>query len=623
MTVKIAWFWPYLAGNMPGLVAHSKMVEASYMRKQQQQTAETPSKEKGKHAETIAQTDWYCAMQGRFLKNFYMMSENNDRLVDSFRPEIRAQQISKIALCGINLTPRPKKADRQPVAAPAPTPPPVQPVKISPILWSSPVADVYEPVLEEEADESCPCLSFELLTEVSSTPMPSFELMNETELNQQLDRFGAVQCARRKLFNSSGGFSRPLIQCSERRKWGEQEQRVVQEEIPVPDGPLLLLSTPKRNKGDLTETFMDCLRRPENEEVYNNLLNLNPVMMDRLLDMFGTELRARNVSRTAFAEMLDKLHVTYCVRKSDRLAEVSYVSALEQSQMSNPVVLRQNENVENEQFPEINKDDSYSVLDFKMIKEISVTPLPNFDSMSEIELNQQLDRVGTRPMCKAKAIQLLKKIYEATHPVLSDSTPITKKVADALSYGRPTLQQTKALDMAREKRTRAAISKMTGTNSQQQLANGETGNGTMGQMLSLSLPKLPLAKPKKDPNELTRSFLDWLRQPGNEDLYNDLLTLNPIMLDRLLDLFGPELRAQKISQIAFADMLDKLHVTYCPLRNATEKKDIVIPPGYRFYEAVSGIQPDEFLLFDSGMEKEIGGRILGFGRKSFILILKL
>uniref|UniRef100_A0A915EVF8 Uncharacterized protein n=1 Tax=Ditylenchus dipsaci TaxID=166011 RepID=A0A915EVF8_9BILA len=39
--------------------------------------------------------------------------------------------------------------------------------------------------------------------------------------------------------------------------------------------------------------------------------------------------------------------------------------------------------------------------------------------------------------------------------------------------------------------------------------------------------------------------------------------------------------------------------------------------GYRLYEAVSGREPDEFLLFDSGMEKEIGGRILGFGRKTY------
>uniref|UniRef100_A0A915DVS7 Deoxyribonuclease TATDN3 n=1 Tax=Ditylenchus dipsaci TaxID=166011 RepID=A0A915DVS7_9BILA len=59
------------------------------------------------------------------------------------------------------------------------------------------------------------------------------------------------------------------------------------------------------------------------------------------------------------------------------------------------------------------------------------------------------------------------------------------------------------------------------------------------------------------------------------------------------------------------------------IKDVSVEEDIVIPPGYRFYEAVSGIQPDEFLLFDSGTGKEIGGRILGFGRKSFILILEL
>uniref|UniRef100_A0A915D3B1 Uncharacterized protein n=1 Tax=Ditylenchus dipsaci TaxID=166011 RepID=A0A915D3B1_9BILA len=47
-------------------------------------------------------------------------------------------------------------------------------------------------------------------------------------------------------------------------------------------------------------------------------------------------------------------------------------------------------------------------------------------------------------------------------------------------------------------------------------------------------------------------------------------------------------------------------------------KDIVITPAYRLYEAICGREPDEFLLFDSRMEKKLEEEFLVSDAKAMV-----
>lgn len=71
-----------------------------------------------------------------------------------------------------------------------------------------------------------------------------------------------------------------------------------------------------------------------------------------------------------------------------------------------------------------------------------MTPFPNFALLSESELNDELNKYGLRPMGRKKAIQMLQKIYERTHPrkllpeffttkylfLAADSTPVVRRL---------------------------------------------------------------------------------------------------------------------------------------------------------------------------------------------------
>ncbi|KAI6221376.1 hypothetical protein M3Y99_01554100 [Aphelenchoides fujianensis] len=71
-----------------------------------------------------------------------------------------------------------------------------------------------------------------------------------------------------------------------------------------------------------------------------------------------------------------------------------------------------------EKIARIETADAY--FSMKILKTDGVTPMPNYATMQEEELNDHLDKFGLRPMGRKRAIAQLTKIYEATHPVVED-----------------------------------------------------------------------------------------------------------------------------------------------------------------------------------------------------------
>lgn len=53
-----------------------------------------------------------------------------------------------------------------------------------------------------------------------------------------------------------------------------------------------------------------------------------------------------------------------------------------------------------------------------VIKTRNVTPMPDFDSMSTPSINRELEKVGVKALKRSRGAQLLKYIYESTHPLV-------------------------------------------------------------------------------------------------------------------------------------------------------------------------------------------------------------
>ncbi|KAI1720700.1 putative structure-specific endonuclease subunit SLX4 isoform X2 [Ditylenchus destructor] len=306
----------------------------------------------------------------------------------------------------------------------------------------------------------------------------------------------------------------------------------------------------EQNPVSIIPVFLDWLRLPENEELYNEMITLNPIMLDRLIRSFGPQLEAHKISQTEFACILDKLDITY----SDP-AFPQTMNNLEQDQHETPEIQTHKISKRKRKPKEKQIDtpmEGNQTFGYKVITENSITPMPNYEAMDEKELLKELDRNGCRRMCRSNAIATLRQIFEATHPVLSCTTPIPTAVTRILMAGARKAES-EAAALAREKRIRAAIAKVA--------PSDPTTSQTMNDLEALT--QAALMATDKNPVSIIPVFLDWLRLPENEELYNEMLTLNPIMLERLIRSFGPQLQAHKISQADFSSVLDKLHITYC------------------------------------------------------------
>jgi len=294
--------------------------------------------------------------------------------------------------------------------------------------------------------------------------------------------------------------------------------------------------------------FVDWVRQLENEDLYYDLLSLKPVMMDSLLNKFDDRLREMKASRLDFAEALDQLGVNFCVRKREREIHIPPIT----------------DNTDK-------RADEMLVLDVMVLKETSLTPLANFEEMSDSELNSCLEKVGVKPMGRRKAIATLTRIYEATHPERSESTPLVSKVNRVLLAGAQR-EESQAQIKARETRFKRVIAKLT------ELPAQSTQFPTAASDERLTTLPDALVAPKDSRTErveqIRTEFLEWVRHPENEDLYYEFLSLKPVMMGRLLNKFDDRLREMKATRLDFAEALDQLGVNYCVRK---QQQEIHIP----------------------------------------------
>lgn len=54
-----------------------------------------------------------------------------------------------------------------------------------------------------------------------------------------------------------------------------------------------------------------------------------------------------------------------------------------------------------------------------MVKTKDVTPMANYDEMNSPQIRSELDKFGFKPLKRRRGVQLLKYIYEYTHPVVN------------------------------------------------------------------------------------------------------------------------------------------------------------------------------------------------------------
>lgn len=214
------------------------------------------------------------------------------------------------------------------------------------------------------------------------------------------------------------------------------------------------------------------------------------------------------------------------------------------------------------QSPNGGKDDSLlNGIGFEILDEESQTPVPVYELMSESELNAELAKYGHGPMGRRPAIRLLVRIFDATHPVISENTPIPRKIARTFAASKQLEENRNQLN--RQKASKAKIAQLIG------------GNGNKNSPMDVDVQLVTFGKENqeelKNGPALRQTFLDWVRKPGNEKVYNDLLIQCPVFLDNLYTSFKQDMKDVKASRETFAELLDKLGVTHCS-RNLLENQ---------------------------------------------------
>ena len=178
-----------------------------------------------------------------------------------------------------------------------------------------------------------------------------------------------------------------------------------------------------------------------------------------------------------------------------------------------------------------------ALFSMKVVKTQAITPMPNFDSMQDEELNvcffsahffshtfafslfqTLLARCGTRPFARRKAIALLKQFHNTIHPLIpANQTPSRKNVFDAIQATKSDAPKTKKRRKRSPKKATADenaayLPEAPQTSAAQSEADAKHESTEDLGLIAVAIP----------------SVLRFLRLPQNADLYNEILCLKPV-----------------------------------------------------------------------------------------------
>ena len=159
----------------------------------------------------------------------------------------------------------------------------------------------------------------------------------------------------------------------------------------------------------------------------------------------------------------------------------------------------------------------------KVVKTTNVTPMPNYEAFTEDQLKVELKKFGLRPLKKKRAVEELKKIYEALHPVvdLNSETPKKTVTASTVPPMRLSFEDLEEKNSGDENSQRSLLNDSVDEVLEESAIFGD-------EKLMESPTKSSTGKLIKDVDTAQKVMLDWLKLPENEELYNLLLSMQPV-----------------------------------------------------------------------------------------------
>ncbi|KAK6745478.1 hypothetical protein RB195_011914 [Necator americanus] len=201
----------------------------------------------------------------------------------------------------------------------------------------------------------------------------------------------------------------------------------------------------------------------------------------------------------------------------------------------------------------------------KILKTSDITPMPNYEGMTDEELKRELKKFGLKPMGRKRAVAMLKRIYDEVHPVIDPTTPTVRPlILEKSDSDTPRASRQAKTRNVRPLSTVEEIGRENDDPEDEDFV--DFGDKTLNE---------PRAEPPEEsmiddtgilPTDLegmTRTFLTWLRHPENDQLYNHLLSLQPVLIEELhLRMSRADSAVCCIPKKALANILDRLGVTF-------------------------------------------------------------
>uniref|UniRef100_A0A915LBI2 Structure-specific endonuclease subunit SLX4 n=1 Tax=Romanomermis culicivorax TaxID=13658 RepID=A0A915LBI2_ROMCU len=80
---------------------------------------------------------------------------------------------------------------------------------------------------------------------------------------------------------------------------------------------------------------------------------------------------------------------------------------------------------------------------FKIVKRTNVTPMPDYHRFTSPELSKELEKYGLKNMAKRRALPLLKRLFDETHPYVDEDGRLFVKMTDNLTEKEKTKKDKK------------------------------------------------------------------------------------------------------------------------------------------------------------------------------------